>query len=394
MKNKLILATLTSALIGSLAWSQPTPIPPGTNALCNAGPGTDTVVSVPDSEGFYSLFDGVSTKGWWESCKSTHSGSGSSKDGGTWLVDPTNKAIYSAQNADGNGSIFMTNKKFGNYELVLDLWPDFNNDGGIFNRTTEDGKCYQTTIDYISGSSVGGSYGEGVKENGSGWNSDPYTFGSSETIVSDAAPSWKAFTATKTPASFGCSSGGCVPADWTKIWDVNGWNQLRIKFYGGLTSATPTRMETFLRDLKTPNKPWVPMMDETRQIVQPANFIGLQIHKGGSRWKGAAGSWYRNIKWRELTDKGDVLNPPVPSGFAPKSLQPAYRIATNSSALTGVSEADFTITVRDTNGKTLEHFSGRAGEFSHPFSKSIQGVLLVEFKTNIQTDHLRLNRVF
>ena len=76
----------------------------------------------------------------------------------------------------------MTNKSYGNYELILDVWPSFGDDGGVFNRTTANGTCYQTTMDYIQGSSVGGVYFEGGYT-GATRNVDPFVFGANKYTI-------------------------------------------------------------------------------------------------------------------------------------------------------------------------------------------------------------------
>jgi hypothetical protein len=389
---KIIVMSLIVGCISSVVWSQPGPVPAGANANCGANPGTDTLPYIPDAEGFSSLFDGVSSKGWWESCKSGHTNSGD-KLGGTWLVDPTLKAIFSAQKSDGSGSLFMTNQKFGNYEIILDIWPDFGNDGGVFNRTTQEGDAYQTTIDYIGGSSVGGSYAEGIKDaSGGAWNTDPVKFGANESSVTvQTDNSWTVLTKANQPATYGCPVNGCTAAEWTKVWDIAGWNQLRIKFYGGLTSANnQTHMEVWIRDLKTADKPWVPMLNQVKTMVLPANFIALQIHKGTSRWGGAAGDWYRNIKLRPLTDAG------VPIGVVGINqnvvASPESKLDLLSTALVGIAQGDYSLTVRDVNGKIVDVFAGKAGRFQHSLSNTTKGILFVEFKTPRGAYQKRINR--
>src|SRR4051812_13642110 len=138
---KAIFPALALTLAATNVWSQPGPIPPGTNAACAQNGGTDTVTSTPDSEGFRTLFDGTSFKGWWESCQSHHSAL-DAVNGGIWLVDPGLHAIYSNQSPKFAGSLLLTNKKFDQYELQFDYWPEFADDAGIFNRTTPDGKSY------------------------------------------------------------------------------------------------------------------------------------------------------------------------------------------------------------------------------------------------------------
>lgn len=386
MKSKALLTAIAVCSF-SFVWSGPGPVPPGANTNCDAGPKADSLPYTPDDSGFSPLFDGTSFKGWWESCQSHHS-SGDKVKGGKFLIDAANHAIYSDQEPNGNaGGLLLTNKKFSNYELVFEYWPTFGNDGGIFNRTTADGKCYQTTLDYLTGSSVGGSFGEQLSPS---WNTDPYKFNGSATNVTVAT--WTTFTSSQSPTKFGCSSGGCVASDWPKIWDVNGWNQVRIKLYGGLATGKTMHMDSWVRDMKTPNKPWVPILSETHNIVQPPNYIGIQIHGGSGSWGGATGNWTRNIKWTPLDDNG--VRTWVPSVTLRNTLNAAPGLTAAQNSLQGSAEEDFTINIRDVSGKMLESFSGHAGSFQHEFASSSRGILMVEMKTAHSARTLRVTRLF
>ncbi|HKP96208.1 MAG TPA: family 16 glycoside hydrolase [Fibrobacteria bacterium] len=393
MKRIYLVGLMVSGLAGVIS-AQPGPIPPGTNTNCNANPGTDTLAYAPDTAGFSFLFDGTSTKGWWESCQSTHSNADKTQ-GGIWIVDPTTKSLYSTQKAGGAGSLFMTNQKFGNYELILDVWPDFNNDAGVFNRSTPTGAAYQTTIDYIKNSSVGGSFGEGIKERGttgSSWNTDPYKFGANENSIEvQADNSWTVITKNNNPGNFGCAATGCIYTDWPKVWDPNGWNQMRIKVFSGLTATTNTHMQVWMRDLRAPNKPWVPFLDQIKNVTLPPNHIGLQVHGGSGSW-GGGGNWYRNIKWQPLDDNGNRIF--SVGTRTQKIAEPVFRIQATSTMLSGVSETSYEVTIRDLAGKVVEKFSGQPGEFQHSFTSNASGVLAVEFKTARGVHHQRVSRLF
>jgi Domain of Unknown Function (DUF1080) len=290
----------------------PNPTLPLTNRACDSGPITvggkpDTLGIAPDAEGFIPLFNGKNLKGWWENCGSTHS-SADRTQGGIWVADSAQGVLYAAQNANGSGSLLSTNAPYGNYELVLEIWPTFGNDAGIFNRCTANGRTWQSGLDYIRNSSIGGSYSE------NGWsptviNEDPFKFG--DTYSNPTIDSWTSFTSGMNPTSFGCSVGGCVSSDFTKVWNVNGWNQVRIKFYGGLTQGSQVTMETWLRKVQTPEVPWVPMYKATKSIVTPPGPIAIQIHGGTTMWKAGAVNLYRNIKVRPLKDDGSPEVTPV-----------------------------------------------------------------------------------
>ena len=346
----------------------------------------DTVAAQPDSEGFVSIFNGTDLTGWWEDCQ-THTTN--KTVGGIWIVDPSQHILYSKENG-ADGDILVTNKKYDNYEIVLDVWPTFGNDGGVFNRVTPSGSCWQSTIDYISGSSVGGSYNEKSWRSGT-VNDDPYLFGG----TSPANPSistWTTFTKDLNPTSFGCSAGGCVGSDFEKVWDVNGWNQFRVKFYDGLTVGSSVTMENFFRKVGAPN--WVPTYKKSEPIVTPPNGIALQIH-GEGRWKAGTYNLYRNIKIRPLKTDGTPIIPATKvDGFkigGNRTLAPSLKLA--NGALVGSLDADYDITVADVRGQVLEKIHAPAGSFRHALGNAAHGVLIAELRSNRGVTHLHFSRL-
>jgi hypothetical protein len=383
------IAALPMLFLGALA-ALPTSLSAQPNlgvanvgAPCGTGAvPSDTVVSTPDADGFYSMFDGKSLKGWWEGCGGSHATDKS--NGATWIADSTNQAIYSMQASGGSGSVLTTNKSYTHYEMVFDFWSSHGNDAGIFNRTPANWRCYQTTLDYISGSSVGGAYGENSYAS---HNVDYYTFnstgGGASITVPTGARSWTTLTSLHNPTSFGCPSTGCTSAQWTTVWSTTGWNQIRIKFYGGLTSNSYTKMQAWVRKLSDPPTPWVPTYHDS--ILQasgtPANPIGLQIHSGTGRWNAAGkGAWYRNIKQRPLSETGVPLGVTSIEGRIPSLQESGMRLVSN--ALVGSIDARHVLTVRDPSGRMLQRFAGAAGDDIHyELGTSVRGFLLVEIRT-------------
>src|SRR4030095_11509070 len=108
--------------------------------------------------GFQSIFDGKTLVGWHGSAKTGHSKTSGNKSGGRWVVE--NGAIVGSQDIPGNGGIVITNKAFGNFEVVLEMNNDFGPDSGLFMRSTEEGAAYQAMIDYHSKGNLMGVYGE------------------------------------------------------------------------------------------------------------------------------------------------------------------------------------------------------------------------------------------
>lgn len=384
------------AISGSMAmvsaWAQPTPAPTTGDLKCTEEAnvvGTDTVASVPDADGYLNLFDGT-FKGWFQSCKTGHSAENRAQ-GAIFRIGTADgkPAVYSTQRGT-SGGIMMTNKKFTNYEIVIDFWPDYGNDGGLFNRTPIDGICFQTVMDYISSGSVGGTWGEG------GYPSRdfrPWKYNSETSLEISGDYSWTTTTQklkATTEKDIPCASTGCTQADYLSLWDTDGWMMLKVQFYGGLTTASNVHMKSWFK--KPAAKVWVPIIqDTTLNHATPAGYLGLQVHHGG-RFGGPRGTWYRGVKWRPLDDKGVVL-PGYTGGTTGNVVPPqgghapAFKFTASAAAITGMIDTDYSITVQDVFGRTLETFSGKAGAVQHPFTTSARGVLFLNLKTafGIQT---------
>ena len=168
-------------------------------------------------------------------------------------------------------------------------------------------------------------------------------------------------------------------AQWHAVWDTAGWNQVRVKFFGGLTAGSPTRMQAWIRRLNNPPVAppdnWVPTHDSAMNIVTPANPIGLQIHGGNDYWNRAGrGTWYRNIKIRALDASGN----PVPVSL----LRHRGGLRADLSGQGGVLQGRMTqaheIVVRDARGQVVRRFRGHAGDVSYPLGA--RGVFTVEVR--------------
>jgi len=70
-------------------------------------------------DGYVPLFDGKSLDGWHISAKSGHSGKSKNKSGGKWVV--VDGYITGTQDEPGNGGIIITDRKYKNFEVVLEM---------------------------------------------------------------------------------------------------------------------------------------------------------------------------------------------------------------------------------------------------------------------------------
>lgn len=403
------------ALTASIAWigamalglmapglyaEQPVPTVPLDNWACDSGPRVtdgmpDTLAAEPDAEGFVPLFDGKSLQGWWEHCNNSHA-SQDRTNGGLWVADSNQGILYAKQNPNGSGSLLATNKSYDHYELTFEIWPTFGNDAGIFNRVAPDGTAWQTGLDYISGSGIGGSYAEN-RWSPTEINDDPFRFG--DTYADPTITTWTAFTAEQDPTAFGCSAEGCTSADFVKVWNPNGWNQLRVKLYGGLISGSQVTMETWLRMVQDPPVPWVPVYKSSKSVVTPAGPIAFQIHGGSAKWKSGAMNLYRNIKVRPLSIDGSPLAPVrirrhgADRRTGARHPDSPRDLALIGDRLTGFLEADSEVTVRDALGSEALRFRAAAGRFEKVLPIDAFGVLLVDFRRHDRLDRFRLCRI-
>jgi hypothetical protein len=137
-------------------------------------------------EGFTPIFNGKDLTGWHVSRSNHH---GTSLD-----VRVAGGELSIGQNPIGEGGILLTNRRYKDYELYLEVKPDWGCDGGIFLRSNEDGNAYQITIDYIPKGSVGAFITEGITALG--------------------------------------GTGQRRAQDWQKIWKKDDWNSFRIRMVG------------------------------------------------------------------------------------------------------------------------------------------------------------------
>lgn len=374
----LVKALALATIAAGGAHAQPTP-PPAPYAACGtepAGAATDTVVAQRQPDGFISIFNGTDFTGWWQSCLTQHKGPAK------WKVVPEEKAIFSTQDGT-NGGVLMTKKKYLHYEIIFDYWPDFKNDGGLFNRTPANGRCFQTVLDYLSTGGFGGTWGE------NGFTSRdfrPFVFASNENTISipgkptSEPGNWTLMTSHMKAAGevFDCPNTGCTQADWNRLWDADGWNQLRVKFYGGTAANQRVRMKSWFRKSRT-DAAWTPLSyDTTLMETIPEGYIGLQVHWAG-RFSGAKGTWYRDIKIRRLSDVGIPIDSVGPTDIRDGKVR--HDIMLVNDALVGTLDSDYEIEVVNILGSTAQVMRGKAGRFEHRFLPHVNGKLILRIKT-------------
>jgi hypothetical protein len=204
-------------------------------------------------DGFTPLFNGKDLTGWHISETNHH---GNTK---SWRVE--NGVIVATQDPPKIGGILLTDRTFKNFEVYVEIQPDFGCDGGLFLRSTEKGEAYQVMIDYLEKGNVGGLYGERLPEmnnpeSGTGMRMDP---------------------------------------EWRQHWREGEWNSLRARIEGEAPHIQVWMNGTKVADW-TAKRSYLP-------DGAASGMIALQVHRSGetsSRWKIGGYHRFRNIGVREL----------------------------------------------------------------------------------------------
>jgi len=138
--------------------------------------------SGPKEEDFTSIFDGKTLEGWHASNEPGHA------SGCSWSVQ--DGAIEGVQESPGEWGILTTAKKYGDFELRLEVKTEWPFDAGVIVRSSPEGHGYEVLIRSRDDGDVGGIAGSRVG---------------------------KFHAAAK---------------DWKKSWKKDGWNELRIAVRG------------------------------------------------------------------------------------------------------------------------------------------------------------------
>jgi hypothetical protein len=245
--------TLTLALWPALAAQQPPPDNAALGQPHRALSETEMIQAPPVPEGFTPIFNGKDLTGWHVS-KTNHHG-----------VTPDYRVIHGVivgtQSPWNEGGILLTDRRYRNFELYVEVKPDWGNDSGLFLRSNEAGQAYQVTMDYLPGGSIGGIYGEGL------------------TGVS------------------GKNVEGLTP--WHQAWRREEWNRVRARITGEVPRIQVWINDQLVRDFT----------DSANHAAGGATdgMIAIQVHRNGvtpgqeyQRWV-PGGFWrWRTIAVREL----------------------------------------------------------------------------------------------
>lgn len=249
---------------------------------------------------FRPLFDGESLDGWFQ-----RFGPRDHPKPGNFLV--RDGAIWARQLPDEKGGLLLTEDTFRNFELDLEIHPDWGCDSGIFLRSNDQGRCIQIMNDYIHGGCVGFVYGQGT----GGYISRPIRlFGVPGRNDPERIVARKEYDGVEVDGLTHSISA----EEWNAIWKPGDYNAMRIRIEGDApvieTFVNGTRVMGFdgrmyrgrhlaQANANDPDAPSPWDREKVESITGGVGHIGLQVHPG-PRWAENGYSRYRNLRIREL----------------------------------------------------------------------------------------------
>jgi len=228
-------------------------------------------------EGFTAIFNGRDLAGWHISSTNHH--------GTTPAYRVMHGVIVGSQNPLGQGGILLTDKKYKNVEVYMEVKPDYGCDSGLFLRSTEAGEAYQVTLDYLPGGGMGGIYGERLT--GVGGRGNAARGAARGETPAPATPP-------RPPVVGGIPLGSTTPqgtAAWMKVWKREDWNSVRARIVGDVPHITVWINDQQITDFTDTANHAAGGITE--------GSIAIQVH-GGRRWV-PGGFWrWRTIALKEL----------------------------------------------------------------------------------------------
>ncbi len=233
------------------------------------------------------LFEGKTLSGWHKNPMKIGHG-----DGGHWQVEEGTITGEQDPPGSGNGGVLLTDRKFGDFELLIDIKPDWGICSGLFLRGNDKGQCIQMMVDYHDAGNVGQFYGEGL----SGFTTR--TFDVNGKLEGDQLVG---FTTDKHMAATDVGLvSACSPEEWIKAWKINDWNTARVVMkgkYPHITSFINDQQVSVFDGASSTAKNY----DKEMVLKQlgPEGSIAVQVH-GGKNWPVGAKCRWKNIRIKPL----------------------------------------------------------------------------------------------
>ncbi len=222
--------------------------------------------------------------------------------GGIWKLDPDTGILTGEQDppGSGNGGLLLSDATFADFELTLDMRPDWGPCSGVFFRCNDLGHGFQMYVDYHDNGNVGHLRGEmpgafalmpykiSLGPDGVDANGDPAS------LVTRPDPRTEAWPD-------GVYQRTCSAADWLDAWKLDDWNTATLRCVGKYPQVTVTinGLEVCHWDGATSTLPGYDK-DKVFETLGPRGSIALQVH-GGKNWPAGKKCRWRKLSIRDLS---------------------------------------------------------------------------------------------
>lgn len=280
-----------------------------------------------DETGFTPLFDGATLAGWHPAPRVL----GTSWPGGPELQaevaghGPVDRATAEAHAArwrvedgaivgeqdepgSGFGGYLVSDDAFGDFELRLEMKPDWPADTGVMVRRLRDSwEGLQVLVDHRRSGSIGGFYGNGL----AGFHAVPFSIDAAvdaagrpvALVEQDPATSAEPLTPEKRAL---LRRAGTADA-FLAAWRFGDWNDLRVRCVGGLPVLTTWVNGVLVAELDVAAITWPHFdADAVRRTIGDRGHLAFEVHDndphlGPERWGAGAACRWRNIRLKDLS---------------------------------------------------------------------------------------------
>ncbi|GAB2586366.1 3-keto-disaccharide hydrolase [Microlunatus antarcticus] len=213
-------------------------------------------------------------------------------------------AIEGFQHPDhpGFGGYLVSDDVYADFELTLEMNPDWPADTGVMVRRRADSwHGFQVLVDHRKSGSIGGFYGNGL----AGFHGVPYVLDVSQgpdgapsgLQLEDPATTLEPMTADKQTVL--AQTGD--PQAFLEAWRWQGWNALRIRCVGAQPVITTWVNDVLVASIDTATIRH-PHYDagQVADFLGPAGHLAFEVHDndpffGDARWARGARCRWRNI---------------------------------------------------------------------------------------------------